>query len=105
MHGTTDGGSLSLPLTELDQARAQYVWRLHRDKPELNDQIKDLAKVFGTLMAAERPRRAHAPVLQDGSAPFVRLGAHSAPPADTGGDVRSPDQRNGVGVGHGSSAA
>lgn len=46
-----------MPLTELDTVRAQYLWALHRHKPALEDQVKDLAKVFGALMQAETLRR------------------------------------------------
>lgn len=42
-----------MPLTSLDVARAQYLWALHQHRPTLDDQLKDLAIVFGTLMKSE----------------------------------------------------
>ncbi len=47
-----------MSLSDLDIARAQYLWALHRHRPTLDDRIRDLAGVFGVLMEAEQQRRA-----------------------------------------------
>lgn len=49
-----------VPGTPLDRARAEYVRQLHQDKPVLEEQIKDLARLFGTLIGADALARASA---------------------------------------------
>jgi hypothetical protein len=40
-----------MPPTDLDVARARYLAALRHQRPTLDDQIKDLAVVFGQLLA------------------------------------------------------
>lgn len=49
-----------MPLHDLDRARAEYLWRLHRDKSDLDAQLDDLAQVFGALLRADAARTAAA---------------------------------------------
>ena len=83
-----------MSLDSLEVARAQYLWTLHRHKPALDDQIKDLAKVFGVLMRAETLRKQAQPEPRDGAASNGHLPAGAfdlgAPPAATPAALRPP---------------
>ena len=62
----------SMPLTELDTARAQYLWALHRHVGAFEAQLADLGCVLDVLVRAEQERRCTAPG-PAGARPPLRL--------------------------------